>query len=173
MWGIEGRTASFYPTYCWRAHKTTHIIWVVKTNPEETRYFQLIHCSSVCDWVDQKQRGLTDSNENVEWKSLSTRATLASSSLSTAELQRKLEVCHHRFLRKMIGITIYDVSKRPLHLQQTSPRGSHVLHNPSITFELPRARWLKKLALMNDNRGPKNTPGSWIYNAPRKIRRST
>jgi hypothetical protein len=29
----------------------------------------------------------------------------------TEELQRKLEVCHHLFLRKMIGITIYDVKK--------------------------------------------------------------
>ena len=29
----------------------------------------------------------------------------------TEELRRKLEVCHHRFLRKIVGIIIYDVKK--------------------------------------------------------------
>jgi len=41
-----------------------------------------------------------------------------------------------------------------------------VAHQPSL--ELRRARWLEKLARMNDNRGPRNALRSWIFNEPRK-----
>jgi len=36
----------------------------------------------------------------------------------TAELRRKLEVCHHRFLRKMVNITIYDVKDNHISNEQ-------------------------------------------------------
>ena len=41
-----------------------------------------------------------------------------------------------------------------------------IIHQESL--ELQRARWLEKLALMKDNRGPKNALRSWIYNKSRK-----
>ena len=84
----------------------------------------------------------------------------------TTELRRKLEVCHHRFLRKMIGITIYDV--RDLHISNRQVREELTCYTIHQSLELRRARWLEKLALMNDNRGPKNALRSWIYNEPRK-----
>jgi hypothetical protein len=36
------------------------------------------------------------------------------------ELRRKLEVCHHRFLRKMVGITIYNV--KDIHISNEQVR---------------------------------------------------
>ena len=86
----------------------------------------------------------------------------------TAELQRKLEVCHHRFLRKMIGITIYDV--RDLHhisnRQVREELTCYTIHQSLIQITKSKIAW--KLALMSDNRGPKNALQSWIYNEPRK-----
>ena len=53
----------------------------------------------------------------------------------------------------MIGITIYDVED------------NHKFHQ---SLELSQDRWLEKLALMDDNRGPKDALCSWIYNKSRK-----
>ena len=36
----------------------------------------------------------------------------------TEELKRKLEVYHHRFLRKMVGITIYDIKDNHISNEQ-------------------------------------------------------
>ena len=85
----------------------------------------------------------------------------------TEELRRKLEVCHHRFLRKMIGITIYDVKDNHISNEQVREElnNCYTFHQ---SLEMRRARWLEKLALMGCNRGPKNALRSWIYNKPRK-----
>ena len=60
----------------------------------------------------------------------------------TAELERKLKVCHNRFLRKMVGITIiYDVKDH--HISMVLVReelGNCYEINQSM--ELRRARWL-------------------------------
>jgi len=84
----------------------------------------------------------------------------------TEELRRKLEVCHHRFLRKMIGITIYDVKDN--HISNEQVREELTCYKIHQSLELRRARWLEKLAHMNDKRGPKNALRSWIYNESRK-----
>ena len=84
----------------------------------------------------------------------------------TEELQRKLEVCHHRFLRKMVGITIYDVKDN--HISNEQVREELTCYKIHQSLELRKARWLEKLAHMNDNQGPKNALCSWIYKEPRK-----
>ena len=84
----------------------------------------------------------------------------------TAELRRKLEVCHHRFLRKMVNITIYDVKDN--HISNEQVREELTCYKIHQSLELRRARWLEKLARMNDNRGPRNALRSWIFNEPRK-----
>ena len=84
----------------------------------------------------------------------------------TTELRRKLEVCHHRFLRKMANITIYDV--KDFYISNRQVREELTCYTIHQSMELRRARWLEKLALMKENRGPKNVLRSWIYNKPRK-----
>ena len=74
--------------------------------------------------------------------------------LTEEELQRKLEVCHHRFLRKMVGITIYEVKDN--HISNKQVREELTCYKIQQSLELQGARWLKKLAQMNDNRGPRN-----------------
>ena len=60
----------------------------------------------------------------------------------TEELRRKLEVCHHRFLRKMIGITIYDVKDHHISNKQVREElnNCYTFHQ---SLELRRARWLE------------------------------
>ena len=85
----------------------------------------------------------------------------------TEELRRKLEVCHHRFLRKMVGVTIYDVKDHHISNAQVREElnNCYTFHQ---SLELRRARWLEKLALMSCKRGPRNTLLSWIYKKARK-----
>ena len=85
----------------------------------------------------------------------------------TKELRRKLEVCHHRFLRKMIGITIYEVKDHHISNEQVREElnNCYTFHQ---SLELRRARWLEKLALMSCKRGPRNVLLSWIYKKARK-----
>jgi hypothetical protein len=86
----------------------------------------------------------------------------------TEELRRKIEVCHHRFLRKMIGITIYDVKDHHISNFQVREElnNCYTFHQ---SLELRRARWLEKLALMSCKRGgPRNALLSWIYKKSRK-----
>ena len=85
----------------------------------------------------------------------------------TEELRRKLEVCHHRFLRKMIGITIYDVKDHHISNAQVREElnNCYTFHQ---SLELRRARWLEKLALMSCKRGPRNVLLSWIYKKARR-----
>ena len=66
----------------------------------------------------------------------------------------------------MVGITIYDVKDN--HISNKQVKEELTCYKFHQSLELRRARWLKKLALMNDNRGPKNSLPSWIYNKSRK-----
>ena len=85
----------------------------------------------------------------------------------TEELQRKLEVCHHRFLRKIIGITIFDVKDHHTSSNQVREElnNCYTFHQ---SLELKRARWLEKLSLMSCKQGPRNILLSWIYKKSRK-----
>ena len=85
----------------------------------------------------------------------------------TEELKRKLEVCHSRFLRKMVGITIYYLKDHYISNKQVGEElnNCYTLH---LSLKLRRARWLEKLSLMSCKRGPRNALLSWIYKEPRK-----
>ena len=54
----------------------------------------------------------------------------------------------------MVGITIYDVKDN--HISNEQVREELTCYKFHQSLELQRARWLEKLALMDDNRGPKN-----------------
>ena len=62
----------------------------------------------------------------------------------TEELRRKLEVYHHRFLRKMVNITIYDVKDEHISNKQVREElnNCYTFHQ---SLELRRAKLLKKL----------------------------
>ena len=66
----------------------------------------------------------------------------------------------------MVGITIYDVKDN--HISNKQVREELTCYKIHQSLELRRARWLEKLAHMNDKRGPKNALRSWIYNESRK-----
>ena len=53
----------------------------------------------------------------------------------------------------MVNITIYDVKDN--HISNEQVREELTCYRIHQSLELRRARWLEKLAHMNDNRGPK------------------
>ena len=53
----------------------------------------------------------------------------------------------------MVGITIYDAKDNYISNEQV--REELTCYKIHQSLELRRARWLEKLAQMNDNRGPK------------------
>ena len=59
----------------------------------------------------------------------------------------------HRFLRKMVDITIYDVKDN--HISNEQVREELTCYKIHQSLELQRARWLEKLVHMNNNRGLK------------------
>ena len=83
-----------------------------------------------------------------------------------AEDRRKLEVAHHRFVRSMQNITIYDVmDDHSLSNEEVRSRlGCYTLHQ---CMELRRARWLEKLANMKSTRNPRKILHAWIHDTPR------
>ena len=80
----------------------------------------------------------------------------------SAEHLRKLEVCHHRFLRKMARITIYDVKE--LRIKRNEIRSQMGCYNIDQIMELRRMRWLDKLAKMETNRFPRKFLNVWTNN---------
>ena len=88
----------------------------------------------------------------------------------TKEQKRKLEVCHHRSLRKMAGITIFDVKEKHITNKQVRERlgNCRSLHQ---LVEITRTKWLQKLANMKHNRKPKKILKCWIYKTPRPVGR--
>jgi len=74
--------------------------------------------------------------------------------------RKRLEVCHHRCLRKMLGITTYDVKDH--HMSNKSVReqmeGAYTI---TQSMDLRRARWLEMLANMTSDRGPRKLLVAW------------
>ena len=66
----------------------------------------------------------------------------------------------------MVSITIYDVKDN--HISNKQFREELTCYKIHQSLELRRTKWLEKLALVNDNKGPKNLLHSWIYNKLRK-----
>ena len=68
----------------------------------------------------------------------------------------------------MVGITRYDVKDNHISNEQVREELVLTCYKIHQSLELRRARWLEKLARMDDNRGPRNALRSWIYNKSRK-----
>ena len=88
----------------------------------------------------------------------------------TKELKRKLEVCHHRFLRRIAGITIFDVMEQHITNEQVR-EGLGNCRSLHQIIEISRCKWLQKLAKMDHNRKPKKTLKCWVFKAPRPVGR--
>ena len=86
----------------------------------------------------------------------------------SAEHLQKLEVYHHRFLRKMTRITIYDVKE--LRIKNSEVRSKMGCYNIDQIMELRRIRWLDKIAKMDINRFPRRFLNAWTDNARLKGR---
>ena len=73
-----------------------------------------------------------------------------------------------RSLRKMAGITIFDVKEQRITNKQVRKRlgNCHSLHQ---FIEISRSKWLQKLAKMNHNRKPKKVLKYWIFKKPRLV----
>ena len=85
-----------------------------------------------------------------------------------AEDRRRLEVAHHRFIRSMLHITIYDVKDNRISNAEIRRRmGIYTLEQ---MLELRRARWIEKLAKMEPTRNPRKILHAWIP-LPRPIGR--
>ena len=86
----------------------------------------------------------------------------------TKEQKRKLEVCHHRSLRKMTGMTIFDVKEKHITNKQVRERLGNCcsLHQ---FIEISRTKWLHQLANMNYNRKSKQVLKCRISKAPRPV----
>jgi len=75
------------------------------------------------------------------------------------EDRRKLEVCHNRFLRSMLNITIYNV--KDYHITNDQVREELQCYTIEQSMELRRARWLEKLAHMPMERSPRRLLVAW------------
>jgi hypothetical protein len=67
------------------------------------------------------------------------------------EDRRKLEVCHHRCLRRMLNITIYQVKEEKISNREVR-KNLNNCYTISQMIELRRARWLEKISHINDKR---------------------
>ena len=76
------------------------------------------------------------------------------------EDRRKLEACHHRFLRSMLNISMMDVKE--LHIKNSEVREKlGNCYTLTQSMELRRARWLEKLANMPAARNPRKGLIAW------------
>ena len=73
--------------------------------------------------------------------------------------RKKLEACHHRFLRGILKISMFDVKEQ--HIKNTEIRERLNCNSLEQHMELRRARWLEKLALMSTTRNPRKAFVSW------------
>jgi hypothetical protein len=74
--------------------------------------------------------------------------------------RRKVEVFHHRCLRRMLNLTIHQAKeKRTANQEARRWAGrSRTMHQ---MLELRRCRWLLKLTKMDDKRGPRKILAAW------------
>jgi hypothetical protein len=72
----------------------------------------------------------------------------------------KLEAFHHGCLRRMCGLTMWDVAEKRItneHVRRT------VANSPTMDsmMEMRRCRWLCKLGAMKESRSPRRILGAW------------
>jgi hypothetical protein len=78
--------------------------------------------------------------------------------------RRKLEVFHHRCLRRMLNLTIYEVKEQHITNKEVRKRAGNS-YSMQQMMELRRCRWLEKLSKMNDKRGPRKILAAWCPTA--------
>jgi hypothetical protein len=78
------------------------------------------------------------------------------------EDRRRIEVFHHRSLRRMLNITIYQVMEQ--HISNDEVRTRMKSYSMKQTMELRRARWLEKISHMGPDRGPRKILVAWTTN---------
>jgi hypothetical protein len=76
----------------------------------------------------------------------------------------KLEAFHHRCLRKMCGLTMWDVAEKRITNEYVS---RIVANSPTIDtlMETRRCRWLSKLSVMKESRSARRMLGAWCTTA--------
>jgi hypothetical protein len=72
----------------------------------------------------------------------------------------KLEAFHHGCLRRMCGLTMWDVAEKRIKNEQVRRM---VANSPTMDtlMETRRCRWLSKLSLMKEFRSPRRMLGAW------------
>jgi hypothetical protein len=77
----------------------------------------------------------------------------------------KLEAFHHGCLRKMCGLTMWDVAEKRITNEHV--RGM-VANSPTMDtlMETRRCRWLSKLSAMEESRSPRRMLGAWCTARP-------
>ena len=75
----------------------------------------------------------------------------------------KLEVAHHRFIRSMLHLTIYDVKDDRISNEEVRRRMG--IYPMETILGLRRARWIEKLANMESTRSPRRILHAWIPQA--------
>ena len=80
----------------------------------------------------------------------------------TIEHRRKLEVAHHRFLRNIARITIYEVKENKIFSNKYLRQHLEKCYTIETIMELRRLRWLEKIAKMDKKRAPKKLINAWL-----------
>lgn len=72
----------------------------------------------------------------------------------------KLEAFHHGCLRRMCGLTMWDVAEHRITNEHVRRM---VANSPALDslMETRRCRWLSKLSVMKDSRSPRRILGAW------------
>jgi hypothetical protein len=75
--------------------------------------------------------------------------------------RQRLEVCHHRCMRRMLNITIYDVQENHITNEKIRDKMNNSL-TISQMMEIRRARWLEKISHADSNRNTRKLLISWL-----------
>ena len=78
----------------------------------------------------------------------------------TQEQRRRLEVFHHRCLRRILNVTIYDVMEK--HITNEKVEQDTTIPPFKNFLELLRCNWIQKIAEMPDSRTPRRLLGVWL-----------
>jgi hypothetical protein len=75
--------------------------------------------------------------------------------------RRKVEVFHHRCLRRMLNLTTHQANEKRTADQEVRRQQAGRSRTMHQMLEIQRCRWLQKLSEMDDKRGPRKTLAAW------------
>eukprot|EP00980_Cylindrotheca_fusiformis_P016049 scaffold4732_cov140-Cylindrotheca_fusiformis.AAC.1 len=108
------------------------------------------------------EKSLQCSDSGHTKQQYSTNFYLGAKSWALKQVDRqRLESFHHRCLRAMANITMFDVKEKQIHNAKIREmmRNCYTIHQ---TMEIRRLRWLEKLSEMPETRNPSKIFISWI-----------